>query len=464
MNRLVLLAVVALTACEGPEGPMGRSGIIGPMGEKGEPGPGATAAITAVFPRSVAVGLKAQLAISGVATAWNDNAAVSFGGGDIMVLRVRAASTNALIVDVEVAPNATVGTRDVIVTQGGGSPLTYRNVFQVTPLIIKTVSGKPARGSLMAVTIEHLDPEFEFDTSWSGSAFTGVSATLSPAGTILVRDVKPHRVELLVSLDVDAPLGARELRLINSWRRPSEKAFTFPDVFEVGELVETPLPLVAAGTLQNGFDSVLYKFTPMTSGVEQLASVTTTNGKGSPMLVLVPTTGRFTTSSMTFINSYTFTPYATSTTQYRFVVLDPSATPGVDYGISVVSPMRTPETEPNEAMAPQGVTPPVLVTPATLSSATDVDEYKVTVTPAEVGRSLRIRTRSGDYSTDVRVELGLEGGAAVMAPVDLGYHEDVRSPPLTAAGDYVVKLSWGRYTTSTWTTYSSRYDLLLNWE
>ena len=463
MNRLVLLAVVALTACEGPEGPMGRSGIIGPMGEKGDPGPGAMAAITAVFPRNVAVGLKAQIAISGVATTWNDNAAVSFGGSDIMVTRVRAASTNALVVDLEVSPTATVGTRDVTVTQGGGSPLTYRNVFQVTPLIIKTVSGKPVRGSLMAVTIEHLDPAFEFDTSWSGSAFTGVSATLSPAGTIVIRDVKPHSVQLLVSLDTDAPLGMRELRLINSWRRPSEKTFTFPNVFDVGELVETPLPLAAAGTLQNGFDSVLYKFTPTTNGVEQLASVTTMNGRGSPMLVLVPTNGRFTTTSMAFINSYTFTPYGT-TTPFRFLVLDPSATPGVDYGISVVSPMRTPEVEPNEAMTPQVVTPPVLVTPATLSSGTDVDEYKVTVTPAEVGRSLRIRTRSGDYSTDLRVELSLEGGTAVMTPVDLNYHEDVRSPPLAVAGDYVVKLSWGRYTTSTWTTYSSRYDLLLNWE
>lgn len=463
MNRLVLFAVVALTACEGPEGPMGRSGIIGPMGDKGDPGPGAMAAITAVFPRNVAVGLKAQLAISGVATAWNDNAAVSFGGGDITVVRVRAASTNALVIDIEVAPNATVGTRDISVMQGGGTLLTYRNVFQVTPLIIKTISGKPVRGSLMAVTIEHLDPAFEFDTSWTGSAFSGISATLSPSATILVRDVKPHSVQLLVSLDTDAPLGQRELRLINSWRRPSEKTFTFPNVFDVGDLVETPLPLAAAGTLEKGFDSVLYKFTPMTNGIEQLASVTTTNGKGSPMLVLVPSTGRFTTTSMTFINSYTFTPY-TSTAPLRFLVLDPSATAGVDYGISVVTPMRTPETEPNETMMPQVVTPPVLVTPATLSSGTDVDEYKVTVTPAEVGRSLRMRTRSGDYSTDIRLELSLADGTAVMAPVDLNYHEDARSPPLTVAGDYVVKLSWGRYTTSTWTTYSSRYDLLLNWE
>lgn len=462
MNRAVLFAVIAvLAACEGPPGQDGRPGITGPMGDKGDPGPGAAAGITGVFPREIAVGLKGQVAISGSGTSWNDAAAVSFGG-DISVTKVRAASPNALIVDLEVSKTATPGLREISVVQGGGSPLQYRNVFQITPLISMAVSGKPARGSLVSVTVTHHDPLFEFDTSWSGTTFTGISATTSPSGIVVVRDVKPHQVTLLASLDTDAPLGARDLRLISSWKRPSEVTISFPAAFEVADLSEQTLGLATSGTLAQAFDSVLYKFTPLTTSVELLASVTTTNGKGSPMLVLVPTNGRFTTS-LAFINSYSFTPY--SIADYRFVVVDPSGTPGVDYTMSVITPNKVAEAEPNEGIAmPQVATVPSIITPATLSSATDVDVYKVTVTQAEEGRSLRIRTRPGDYSTDLRVELQLADGTAVMSPVDLSYHEDVRSPPLTAAGDYYVKLSWGRYTTGTWSMYSSRYDLLLNWE
>jgi hypothetical protein len=463
MNRLALLAVVVVfTACEGPEGPMGRPGIIGPMGEKGEPGPGAQAAITSVFPRSVATGLKAQVAISGVATAWNDNAQVSFAGTDIMVTRVRAASTNALVVDIEVSPTATLGIRDVSVTQGGGAPLVYRSVFQVTPLITKEIVGKPQRGSVMAVTVTHNDPAFEFDTSWTGSAFTGVTATLSPPAVIAIRDVKPHSVSLLVSIDTDAPLGQRDLRIVNNWKRPSETAFNFGGVFEVTELAELPMPLAATGTLEKAFDSMLYKHTSMSFGVEQLLSVTTTNGKGTPMLVLVPASGRFTASSLAFTNSHQFYPYA-STPDTRFLVLDPSNTAGVDYVVSVVTPMRVAEAEPNEAMMSQALMVPSMVTPATISSATDVDTYKITVTQAEVGRSLRIRTR-GYYSCDIRVELTLADGTPVMAPVDDAYHENVRTPPLTTAGDYFVKLSWGRYMNSVWYSYATSYELLVNWE
>jgi hypothetical protein len=101
---------------------------------------------------------------------------------------------------------------------------------------------------------------------------------------------------------------------------------------------------------------------------------------------------------------------------------------------------------------------------ATLTSGTDVDVYKVVVGQAELGRSLRLRSRAGDYSTDLKIELLQADGTVVASSPDTTYHEDFRSPPLTAPGDYYVKLSWGRYTTSMWSTYSSRYDLLLNWE
>jgi hypothetical protein len=432
------------------------------MGNKGDPGPGAPAGIAAVFPLNAVVGLKAQIAISGTAAAWTDAAAVSFGS-DIQVTKVRAASPDALVVDIQVSPTAMPGAREITVAQGGES-LSYRNVFQVVPLYTTVVSGKAARGSLATVVINHNDPSFTFDDSWSGTAYTGILATVSPAGTVLVRDVKPHQVSLLVSFDTDTVLGMRDLRLTTSWKRPSETTLTFPGVFDVADLNEQTVMTNAAGSLEQPFDSALYKFTPATTSTELLASVTTTNGKGGPMLVLVPTGGHFSSYSMAFTNSYSFTPY--SVTDYRFVVVDPNGTAGVDYAFSVVAPTKVTEIEPNEAISSaQEVTAlPTIVTGATLSSAMDLDFYKVTVGQAEVGRSLRMRSRAGDYSTDVKIELVQGDGTAVMAPVDINYHEDARSPALTMPGDYYVKLSWGRYSTSPWSTYSSRYELLLNWE
>ena len=464
MSRsLIVLAVSTLVACAGTEGLDGRPGITGQMGDKGDPGMSASPGITAVEPRTVAVGIETEVAISGVGTTWSEAASVSFGDG-ITVTRVRAPSANALVVDIKMAANAALDTRDIVVAQGS-STLAYRNVFTVIPLVTLATSGKAARGSVATVVVTNHDPAFEFDTSWSGSIFTGVTATLSPGTAALVRDVKPHTVTLLVGFDTDAPLGMRDLKLVSAWRRPSEVTFSFPAVFDVVDATEQVLPvgMPMNATFAEAFESALYKFTPSSTSVEMLASVTTTNGKGTPMLVAVPTGGHFTTTSLAYVNSYSFTPY--SLIDYRWVAIDPSGASGVSYAVSVIQPMKSPEVEPNDSAAlAQTLTPPVIVSLATMSSAMDFDYYKVAVGQGELGRALRMRSRQGDYSTDVKIELLAADGSTVMGPVDLAYHEDARSPALTTAGDYYVRLSWGRYTTSPWSTYSSRYELLVNWE
>jgi len=54
-----------------------------------------------------------------------------------------AASPTALVVEVEVSKSATPGNRDITVVQGGGSPVAYRNVFQIVPLVSVAVSAVP---------------------------------------------------------------------------------------------------------------------------------------------------------------------------------------------------------------------------------------------------------------------------------------------------------------------------------
>ncbi len=465
MNRATLSIAVALAvaACagSGPPGPTGPMGIIGPSGDKGDPGPTAPPSITGVFPRTAVAGLKTQIAISGTGTSWTDGTQVNFGA-EIMVLKTKAASPTALIVDIEVAKGATPGTHDVSVS-GSGTTLQFRGAFDVIPLITMTTGGRAARGNLVTVTITHNDPAFEFDTSWSGSTYTGVTATMSPGATMIVRDVKPHSVSLLAGIDTDAPLGMRDVRVTNSARRPSEVTFTFPGAFEVTDLAETELSMAANGTFEKPFDSAHYKFTPPSINIEYLASVTTVNGKGTPMLVLVPSTGRFSTA-MTFMNSYTFTPY-TAATPYRFVAMDTSGAAGVDYTVSIIVPNRTGEVEPNDTAMTAQVVPqlPIIINTSTISSAMDVDYYKVTVGPEQAGRSLRMRTRAPDYSCDTRIELfGADGTTLLLVSPDTSYQEDLRSPVM-AEGDYFVKVTWGRYT-SVWSSYYTHYELLLNWE
>ena len=143
---IVTAALITLLACPGAWAQsVALTGILGKQ---------ALLVVDGGSPRSVAVGLKAQVAISGTATAWSDSAQVMFGA-DVVVQRVRAANPTALVVDIQVSPNAAPGTRDVTVSNGSGSPLHYRNVFQIVPLVTSAVSGRAARGSMMNVTVTH---------------------------------------------------------------------------------------------------------------------------------------------------------------------------------------------------------------------------------------------------------------------------------------------------------------------
>ena len=169
---------------------------------------------------------------------------------------------------------------------------------------------------------------------------------------------------------------------------------------------------------------------------------------------------------MPYVNSFTFTPF-TTVNPYYFVVFDPSGAGPYNYVFTVAPLTRTSEVEPNDTnLTASQLTPPALLS-AGFTSGTDVDWYKVTATDADVGKHLRVRTRygtTGQYSTDSRVEVYRPDGTLFAGPVDINYHEDVRTDAISGAGDWTIKISYGTYYLSPWASYRSLYELLVNWE
>ena len=472
MRIALLMVLVAVSGCgakAGPEGPRGFTGEKGPMGKEGESGQGfmAVPAIASVFPTVVVPGQTIEISITGAYTEWTSGAIVNFGEG-LTVSKIVSPSKVALVATVTVSKTAAPGLRDITVTQNGQATQ-WKGAFTINPLYRVEVLGKPGRGALALVRIISNDPDFVFDTAWNGTSYLGVRASSSPSSMIVVQDVKPRRLDLLITGDIDSPLGMRDLRVTNLVGRPGEKTMVFPQLYDFAELAElTVMPgMTYTAALAQPYSSAEFKYTAGGSGVETMASVTTTGGPagapvGHPMLAVMTSAGKF-TSNVPLTNSYTFFPYSAP---FYFVVFDPPGAGGFNYNFNVGTLARTAEVEPNDTKenAP-AITPPSLQS-ATLSSATDVDLFKVVVTENEVGRHLRIRTRygtTGSYSTDSKVELLAPNGDLFAGPLDANYHEDLRTPALDVPGDWLVRISNGTFYPP-WTTYKSAYELLVNWE
>src|SRR5436309_15496999 len=108
-----LVALLVLCACGGK----GETGPAGPAGAKGDTGPagGTTPSVSAITPLGVFTGRDFEIQVSGNNTKWSSSTAVNFGQG-ITVNKVVAASDTSLVVQVSVAANATLGTRDVTIS------------------------------------------------------------------------------------------------------------------------------------------------------------------------------------------------------------------------------------------------------------------------------------------------------------------------------------------------------------
>lgn len=418
IRRLLIAATLfAVAGCTGPVGPAGPSGAAGPTGVEGPSGPGydTPVSISAVLPRSLAVGVQSDVTISGYATKWTDQSVVSFGTG-VTVRNVKAASPTAMLATIIVSPTATPGPRDVTVREG--SVTTTFSGFEVLPYATLSILGTPVQGALLRAHLVVNDPMF---------AFTNNQVVAVGAGVTQVRVEKQlsRTLDVLLGVNLDAAPGMRSISLTTG-------GLSFPDVLNVTAnapvdlpMLPTPVDFTAPG------ESVVYNLTDVPAGTVLEAS------EGSLLGLLAPDAGWSSTSKVG--NSLLLLAAAGTVT-----VFDGAG----DGGMTTVTGAPIPEVadaEPNDTTATaQSVTSfPVRLTGSlAIGTPNDFDWYKVTVPASAVGRRVRMTSTSTapyDYYVDIQ-----QNGVSLGGPWELYTFSNLTKTALsgviTTAGDLFIQL------------------------
>ncbi len=432
-------AVLVLMACNnvGPVGPQGPAGPTGPQG----PGFEAAPSISAVSPRFAVVGGTLDVALSGFATQWSMGAQVNFGSG-ITVNRVVAASGTSLIVNITVGANASVGKRDLSVTEAGTTS-TYKGVFEVKPLFEVKVKGVAWQGGLVTVQLKVNDPAFTFSPieGQTVAAYTNYGGL-----NVLSSALDTQTVEQLIGIDVDAAVGARDLVVTAYPRTSREKIFRAPAVFTIAARTATPLAIgMGTATFSAPYDTALFKVDANVAGL--LTSTTSVANAALSFAVIgqdevwdSPSDPFFTTQR--FIDSLASNEVGPTTV---YVVLyDASGTAGAAT-VNFTQPPSVTEMEPNDAQPmAQGITAPQHVS-ATISAG-EQDWYKLTVPAELVGHTLRY---TSPRLTDVKVDI--ISGTTSLTPGSGPYDSDPEnfsSSPIPTAGDVFIQVQGYSSTTT----------------
>jgi len=263
-------------------------------------GPPITASINGVFPQSVFLGRTRDVVISGFDTHFTDMTAVDFGGADVKVVKVAAASPTALNVTLAVDAKAKTGPRDVTVTDAGAM-LKYVGAFSIDSPLGVTVQGTAAQGSIFSLKLVNKDFENPFDTTSTGGGLFGGPTMYTnlaipvPAGVSLTIDsATAYEIDGTALVDVDAMPAAVDLD-VQSGPAGGLVHFSAPAALTLTARGPTPLmPGVAAtGMESKPFDSALYAFDGG-SGVQIVDfSTTSPSMTAMPALALLAGTGHF---------------------------------------------------------------------------------------------------------------------------------------------------------------------------
>src|SRR5690606_697575 len=158
--------------------------------------------ISGVIPGEVFVGRSAEVLIVGNNTSWSEGVSVSFGEG-VTIGDTTVASPTALMVSVTADETATLGTRDVVVTQDG-EELAFAGAFELSsPVKIASVQGQIAQGSISVIKVQNLDFANPFDTTTTGDGlftpieYVNVQVHAGNADA-LIQYVEPYTMEILL--------------------------------------------------------------------------------------------------------------------------------------------------------------------------------------------------------------------------------------------------------------------------
>lgn len=414
---LIAAALLAVAGCTGPVGPAGPSGAAGPTGEVGPSGPGydTPVSISAVLPRSVAVGVQSDVTISGYATKWTDQSVVSFGTG-VTVRNVKAASPTAMLATIIVSPTAMPGPRDVTVREG--STTTTFSGFEVLPYATLNILGTPVQGALVRAHLVVNDPMFAFAPNQVFTVGAGVTQ-------VRLEKQLSRTADVLLGVNLDAAPGMRSISL-------SAAGLSFADVLNVTANAPVDPPAFPAMVdFTAPYESVVYNLTDVPAGTVVEAT------EGAILGVLSPDAGWSSTSK---VGSSLLLLAAGGTV----TVFDSAG----DGGMTTVTAAPIPEVadaEPNDTNATaQTVTSfPVRLTGAlTLTAPADLDWYKIVVPASAVGKRVRMTSTSTapyDYYVDIQ-----QNGVSLGGPWELYTFSNLTKTALsgviTTAGDLFIQL------------------------
>lgn len=399
--------------------------------------------VSGVFPSSAFLGRQARIEISGDVTTW-DAPTVSFGEG-VTVDAVNVASPTALFVDVTIAPTAAAGLRTVTVTDGGET-LELTDAFELEAPVDVKVKGTLAQGSVVSLTINNRDFETPFDTSFTGDGFfeplvfVGVQLTAPDGVQVFTDDVQPYSIAATALIDVDAAPGPFT---VVSGVAVEEQITSPGGMFDVAPRTAMAITGATNGMATAPLSTELYEYTATGTPSLLQVSVTAQNPAAAPGVIVLGPSGSF--DELIAFSDDVVAPIEGG--KVYLIPWDNTGAAGYSFTLTPASAAMTTAAEAasndSAATAQVAAALPFGLQNASLSSASDQDWVRVTVTQADVGKKIRVVTYGADPFTDTRVQF-FQGAAGTQAfggeSGDRGYHEDHSSPTIPAAGNYFVKI------------------------
>jgi hypothetical protein len=397
--------------------------------------------------------------VSGYATSWTDKTTLDFGAG-ITVANVHAASPTALVADLTIDKAAALGARDVVVTDTSAKE-TYSQGVTVSPPAILTLQGSLAQGSIAFANLELQDQSTPFDTTGtqdplSGAVtYTNLNFTVPNGVTSSVNTATSNNVQILLTVDVDATVGAADLDLLSGPAGDTTDAeFPVPGGFTVTAQTATALGASpASGNVKSAYSSALYSYTPSAtlSIVDITASSSVTGANAG--FALLPKSGHFADlvgffqASSGTGTSATTTLLPSSADVYYAIYWDNSGTVGAyTLGATGTAPAATHATTAADATETGAIVAtalPFVLTGGTLTTATSIDWVKVTTGAGDAGKVIHVQT-AGDPYTDVAVNILQSDGTTSIGGDDEGGPIDTTSTAVTASTTYYVTFSAGQ--------------------
>ncbi len=444
-NRIVFLGAASLLALQF----LACTGDPGPVGPKGDEGPSSDPSINAIVPNKVFLARTVDITVSGFNTNWTDATQLDFGNG-IIVVKQTIASPTAIVATIEVSETAAIGARDVNVIDADGTR-TYKGAFKIETPLDLVLSGTVAQGSILVTQAKQLDLGTPFDTTSTGDGFfdpfvyTNISVSGSSGINATVESVDLYSAGLLVLLDVETPAGPGDLTMYSG---PVGDSLASPAPGSIDVAARMPEVIPEGGSVKSNFTvpfgTLLYSFTPSGPGLYSI-TVNASSLDANPNLVVLPKSGRFADLLDVSENP---TILATNTDPYYFVYWDNSGE--VAYSTTLQSTkVVSSDVDPNETCAqaqPAGALP-ANIKNLFLSSKTDVDWVSFDVMAADIGQIVRVKTSAGDATTDTVVQVFASNCTTPLGgpSADMGYHEDLKSTPIVAAGKHFVKVTHAPY-------------------